>query len=166
MVCIETPIHSTNVELKRSDLLVSYGYRHLIRSEQLTFFSRPPINLHISLLPWNRGADPNLWSFLEDSPKGISIHTMDRGLDTGSLLLQKEIQFSENETLQSSYDKLQHQIQLLFQSHWKALRNGEIATTPQKGQGSLHRLVDKKPYLPLLSLGWNTPVRNLIGKAR
>ncbi|MCL0081308.1 hypothetical protein M1N64_03665 [Peptococcaceae bacterium] len=46
-------------------------------------FQGRAINLHISFLPWNRGADPNFWSFIENAPVGVSIHYLDEGIDTG-----------------------------------------------------------------------------------
>ncbi len=55
------------------------------------------INLHISFLPWNRGAHPNFWSFYDDTPKGVTIHLIDEGIDTGAIIYQKEITFDRNE---------------------------------------------------------------------
>ena len=52
------------------------------------------INLHISYLPWNRGADPNLWSAV-GMPKGVTIHYINDGFDTGDILFQKAILFVE-----------------------------------------------------------------------
>lgn len=52
--------------------LISYGYRHIISQDVLSLFPNRAINLHISYLPYNRGADPNLWSFIEDTPKGVT----------------------------------------------------------------------------------------------
>jgi len=70
------------------------------------------INLHPSLLPWNRGAHSNFWSFLEDTPKGVTIHIIDEGIDTGDILLQKKIKFDQSkETLRSSYGRLQQELQ-------------------------------------------------------
>ena len=47
--------------------IVSYGYRHKITQDVLDFVGGRAVNLHISYLPWNKGADPNFWSFLEDT---------------------------------------------------------------------------------------------------
>ena len=47
------------------DLIVSYGYRHILSSSFLTFCNCPVVNLHISYLPFNRGAHPNFWSFFD-----------------------------------------------------------------------------------------------------
>ena len=41
------------------DLIISFGYKHIIRQKQINSSSAPIINLHISYLPWNKGAHPN-----------------------------------------------------------------------------------------------------------
>ena len=46
------------------DFIVSYGYRHILSKNILDLLPNKIINLHISYLPYNRGADPNFWSFM------------------------------------------------------------------------------------------------------
>lgn len=125
-------------ELK-PDLIISYNYKYIIKKNVIISMKKRIINLHISLLPWNRGASPNLWSFLENTRKGVTIHRIDEGLDTGEILLQKEVFFDENkETLKSSYIKLHKEIQRLFRENWNEIKNNEIASKPQVGDGSFH----------------------------
>lgn len=147
------------------DFVVSYGYRYILREEFIARFPDRIVNLHISLLPYNRGADPNLWSFLEDTPRGVTIHSIDRGVDTGLIIAQEEVPMRENDTLRTSYARLTEKIERLFQSSWPAIRAGEAIRRPQAPGGTAHRLKDKKPYLDLLTKGWDTPVRELTGKA-
>ena len=65
------------------------------------------VNLHVSYLPWNRGADPNFWSIVEGTPKGITIHKMNYALDKGDIIIQQPIQeFPDTETLETSYNHL------------------------------------------------------------
>ena len=152
--------------VNEADWLISYGYRFLICREVLNRFGLQAINLHISHLPWNRGADPNLWSFLEDTPKGVTIHRLERSLDTGEIIAQKEVAFGdEKETLRSSYEKLTKEIETLFFISWDALKKGLISSWPQQSGGSFHKSSDREKYLPLLIQGWDTPVNCLIGKA-
>ena len=73
------------------DFLISFSYRYIIRNNILNYFKDKAINLHISYLPWNKGADPNLWSILENTPQGVTIHQMDYKLDAGKILYQKEM---------------------------------------------------------------------------
>jgi len=163
----DEPLNLSDWQHRKPDFVVSHGFRHILGAPLLQQLGPAIINLHISLLPWNRGADPNLWSFLEDSPAGVTIHQMDEGIDTGPVLLQRELHFEDTETLRSSYEALQEEIASLFMKNWPALRSGSIVPRAQPVGGSLHRLRDKEPYLSLLSAhGWDTPVGVLRGKAR
>lgn len=155
--------------LKSNDIeiAVSYRYRHMIKRPVIRFLRGQIINLHISLLPWNRGADPNLWSFLEDTPKGITIHHVDEGIDTGDIIAQKEIRFDlGSETLATSYRKLNGSIIDLFREIWPKLLSGKCRCRSQLATGSIHYIKDKKRFEYLLrEKGWDTPVHELIGKA-
>lgn len=141
------------------NFLISYGYRFILRKEILDLFPNRAINMHISYLPYNRGADPNLWSFIEGTPKGISIHYLDEGVDTGDIIVQKKVSFDslDSETLASSYQKLQVEIQNLFFQHWDLIKNEKCDRTPQVGTGTIHRVKDKDHILHLMEKdGWNT----------
>ena len=110
---IENNISISSNKLKKEevityDFIISFGYRHIIKKEIIDLFQdNNIINLHISYLPYNRGSDPNLWSILDNTPSGVSIHLLEKGLDTGDILVQKRVFFNEEiETLESSYNKL------------------------------------------------------------
>lgn len=149
------------------DFIISFGYRHIIRQEIIDLFPDKIINMHISLLPYNKGADPNLWSYLENSPKGVTIHKIDKGLDTGDIILQKKVQDDiENDTLKTSYDRLIQEIVKLFADNAEDILNNKITAHKQQGTGSIHYLRDKEKYIYLLeSAGYDTPVKELAGKA-
>lgn len=139
--------------------LVSYGYRHILRKDILDMFPGKAINLHVSFLPWNRGADPNFWSFVEDTPKGVTIHYLDEGVDTGDIIVQAKMVFdSDRETLATSYAKLQAEIQELFKRNWLDIKSGNCRRQRQAGKGSTHRAREKEGLSHLLAEGWNTPV--------
>ena len=115
--------------LQEFDFVVSYGYRHIVRKSVIDLFPNKIINLHISFLPYNRGADPNLWSWIESTSAGVTIHKLDPGLDTGEILIQKKVNFRNSDgdlTLASTYTKLQKEICQLFQENWDRLKKGEI----------------------------------------
>ena len=149
------------------DFIISFGYRHIIRQEIIDLFPDKIINMHISLLPYNKGADPNLWSYLENSPKGVTIHKIDKGLDTGDIILQKKVQDDiENDTLKTSYDRLIQEIVKLFVDNAEDILNNKITAHKQQDTGSIHYLKDKEKYIYLLeSAGYDTPVKELAGKA-
>ena len=63
-------------------LFISYNYHYIIPKQIFDEFKNKFINLHISYLPYNRGAYPNVWGFIDNTPKGVSIHLIDEGIDT------------------------------------------------------------------------------------
>lgn len=143
--------------------IICYGYRHMIREPYLTQFGDRIINLHIALLPWGKGADPNFWSWVHDTPKGVTIHRVDAGMDTGPILAQEEVSFAglKDETLKTSYARLQCAVEMLFARKWPEIRRGAIEAKPQPAGGSYHRLVEKTEIFRTLPLGYDTPVREL-----
>jgi methionyl-tRNA formyltransferase len=160
------PLDSSNPFIGECDLAVSFGYRHILKPKILERFKQPVINLHISYLPWNRGADPNFWSFLEKTPSGVSIHQIDQGIDTGAIYAQSEVQHDlEKETLASSYGKLTNEIEGLFFTILPNILSQKINPKKQGPGGSFHKIKDKNPYLKLLHSGWNTPLRDVWGAA-
>lgn len=160
----ETKLDYTKLNIHDYDFLISYGYRFIIREEILKHFIEKAINLHISYLPWNMGADPNLWSILEDTPKGVTIHRLDEGIDTGDILYQRKVTFGKDDTLRSSYEKLEKAMEASFKEQWTKIKNNEIQPFKQKGQGSYHKLKDKEPYIHLLVSGWDTKISEIEGK--
>ena len=147
------------------DFLISFSYRYIISKEILNYFKDKAINLHISYLPWNKGADPNLWSILENTPQGVTIHQMDYKLDAGQILYQKKIFFNEDDTLKSSYEKLQIELVELFIEKWENIKHDKVTPKKQKGTGSYHKSSNKNSYQQLLTNGWNTKIKDLRGKA-
>lgn len=152
-----------SLEKIKPDLIISYGYRYLIKPEIIYNYFNKIINLHIALLPWNKGADPNIWSFLENTPKGVSIHLIDEEIDTGDILLQKKVFFNEDdETLSSTYNKLHVEIQKLFKENYEDIINLKILPIKQIGRGSVHYAKDfKKISFLIKEKGWDTPIREL-----
>ncbi len=145
------------------DFGISYRFKHIIRKPEIDWFNGKLINLHISYLPWNRGADPNLWSWIDNTPKGVTIHRIDARCDTGDILLQEKVNFiTKNETLLSSYKKLSLAIEKLFINNIDALLSERIKPKSQQGVGSFHYEKDKIPLLYLIEeKWWDTEVVNL-----
>ncbi len=127
---------------KNYDLVISYGYRFIISKSEISSSKRPIINLHISYLPFNRGAHPNFWAHYEGTPSGITIHEIDLGIDTGKIIAQKEIRLCKNETLQSSQKILLNEIEKLFIKNFKMIENYTYKTFSPSDGGSFHQKKD------------------------
>jgi methionyl-tRNA formyltransferase len=162
----QAPLLPDDHFIQRYDLAVSFRYRHILSADVLKKFKRPVLNLHISFLPWNRGADPNFWSFLEKTPSGISIHQIDTGIDTGPILFQKRIEHDlDSDTLATSYQRLVREIETLFFLNLPTIFAEEVHPKKQTSIGTYHTSADKQKHIKLLHSGWNTPLRDIWGAA-
>jgi methionyl-tRNA formyltransferase len=145
------------------DYVVSYGYRHIIREPQLSLYAGRMVNIHIGFLPWNRGAHPNFWSWFDDTPKGITIHDVDAGIDTGTIRLRIFVPLLESGTLASTYKQLHDDVPRLFELFWLHHQHRTVVDRPL---GSSHRAADFEPWWPKLRLGWDTPVSEVMELGR
>ena len=108
--------------------------------------------MHTSYLPYNRGASPNIWSFIEKTPCGITIHEIDSGIDTGDIILQEQIFYNYGiETLETTYIKSNTMIQELFKNNWKKIKNNEIIPKKQTDKGSFHLVKDLDQYKEIIN---------------
>ena len=120
------------------DLIISYGYKHIIKKDVIDAYDGKIINLHISYLPWNKGMYPNMWSIIDDTPKGVTIHLIDEGIDTGDILFQCEVKIEDEDTLSSSYWRLREEIEDLFMKKWNIIKTLKFIRTKQVPDGTFH----------------------------
>ena len=89
------------------DLLVVMAYGQILPQSLLDVPRLGALNLHASLLPRHRGAAPVHAAILAgDRASGITSMWMDAGLDTGDMLLRREIAIAPDETAGSLHDRL------------------------------------------------------------
>tara|TARA_Y100000389_G_C17342696_1_gene454204 strand:+ start:405 stop:971 length:567 start_codon:yes stop_codon:yes gene_type:complete len=156
-------VHNQKVDekfIREFDYIISYGYNHLFKKNIIDSSKNGIINLHISYLPYNRGAHPNFWSFFEDTKKGVTIHLIDQGIDTGDILFQKEVFFDTKEdTLEKTYFRLRHEIEVLFIENWNNIVNKNYKKIKQESLGSFH--IKKNLEKFNLVNGWKTKIKNI-----
>ena len=89
-------------------------------------------NLHASLLPNYRGAAPINWAIINGETKtGVSTFFIDEKIDTGEMILQKEIEIDPTENAGSLHDKLMYIGSDLVIDTIKLIETGNVNTTPQ-----------------------------------
>ena len=97
----------------RIDLVVLAGYMKIIGPTLLEAYGGKIINIHPSLLPAYRGKDAIIRQHKDQvSPVGISIHYVDAGVDTGSIIHQVPIDIKYPTSLEQVEDaihKVEHQ---------------------------------------------------------
>ncbi len=91
----------------RADLVIVASYGLLLPGYVLDEPEFGCVNIHASLLPEYRGAAPINRCLIDGKEKtGITIMQMDRGLDTGDVLWQKELSLAPEETAGTLFEKL------------------------------------------------------------
>lgn len=89
------------------DVIVVVAFGQILSKEILELPEYGCINVHASLLPRWRGAAPIQWAILEgDKVTGVTAMQMDEGLDTGDMLLKKELVIGDEDTGESLFDRL------------------------------------------------------------
>lgn len=94
---------------------------HIIKAAKIGF-----LNLHPSLLPYNRGKHPYYWSIIEDTPAGVSIHFINPGIDDGKVLFQKPIDTDITTTGEILYTKSIEAIIELFKDNYENIISGHL----------------------------------------
>ena len=91
----------------QADVMVVVAFGQILPAKILQMAPYGCINVHASLLPKYRGAAPIQWAVIEgEKVSGVTTMQMDEGLDTGDMLLKKEIPLEADETGGSLHDKL------------------------------------------------------------
>lgn len=140
MVIYSERLHTSWCLAQSFDLTVSYTYRYILTQEVIGDLNNNVVNIHNSYLPWNRGADPNIWSIIDDTPRGVTLHYIDSQLDHGDIIAQtllspplrqgvESVEYENNvPTLSSTYDDLDKAAKQLFKdafqyySFWNRMR--------------------------------------------
>ena len=88
----------------KAELNVMAFVTDIVPSEILKFPALGTVQYHPSLLPCHRGASAINWAVINGETKtGLSIFWPDEGLDTGPILLQKEVEIEPDDTLGTVY---------------------------------------------------------------
>ena len=125
-------------ELKKypADIFVVAAFGQLLTEEILNMPKFGCINIHASLLPAYRGAAPIQRVIINGEEKtGVTIQQMAKGLDTGDMLLKKEISIDPKETGGSLHDKLSAAGAELIVEALSKIEKGEVV--PEKQDDAL-----------------------------
>ena len=90
-----------------ADVIVVVAFGQILPKEILKAPRYGCVNVHASLLPKYRGAAPIQWAVLNgEEVTGVTTMRMDEGLDTGDMILKREVRLDPKETAGSLFDKL------------------------------------------------------------
>ncbi len=142
VVIISTSLDVDWCKKQNFELTISYTYRYILTEDIIKALNNNVVNIHNSFLPYNRGADPNMWSIIDSTPSGVTIHYIDKGIDTGNIIAQSIVSLEKNDTLATSYYRLDVEAKELFKrvfpfyDYWKEMKKEAV------GKGTYHSVAD------------------------
>ena len=123
---------STLLSELNPELIVVVAYGKILPKNVIDFPKYGCINVHGSLLPEYRGAAPMQRAIIDGKDKtGITIMYMAEGLDTGDMLLKRELKINENDNFENIHDGLGQLGAQMLIDIIPELKNGTAIRTPQ-----------------------------------
>ncbi len=114
-----------HIQSLNPDVIVVVAFGQILPESILNIPKYGCINIHGSLLPHYRGAAPIQWSILnEESKTGVTIMYMDKGMDTGDMLLKKEMSIEKTDTYETLHDKMKKVGVMALKEAWPLIMAG------------------------------------------
>lgn len=136
----------SQLSILNPEAIIVVGYGRLIPQWMIDLPPLGNINLHASLLPKYRGAAPIQWAIAGgETVTGVTTMKIDSGLDTGDILLQKEILIEPRDTAETLAPRLATIGAELVRETLHGLRGGTVHPTPQNNnEASLAPILTKE----------------------
>ena len=148
----------------RPDYIIVVAFGQILSETLLKVPKQFCINLHSSLLPKYRGAAPINRAILNgETRSGVTTMIMDKGMDTGDILLVDETPIEQNDDAQCLHDKLSEQGGKLVLETLSRLQKNDLLPTPQNS--------DLASYAPKLKkeeslIDWKIDAESIFNKIR
>ena len=117
----------------KSNFLVSMSYDQIFGIKLNNFFKDAIINCHAGNLPFYRGRNILNWALINDEKKfGITVHFIDRKIDTGDIILKKIFQIKDSDTYTSLLKICYRECPKLLYQAIKMIQKNELKLITQK----------------------------------
>lgn len=157
----DVELYETLKSLK-PDVIVVVAFGQILPQKILDIPKYGSVNVHGSLLPKYRGAAPIQWSIINgDEVTGITTMYMDAGMDTGDMILKREVKIEPNDTFGTLYEKMKIAGGELIINTLEKIADGMAPRTKQPEEYTIAPIIEKT----LGNIDWNKTskeIRNLI----
>lgn len=139
------------------DLLIAAGYERFVGRELREAPRLGALGLHPSLLPAYRGSHP-LWWALRNGERtvGLTLYALDAGIDTGPVLLQREVATAGDDTFATLYARVCREAGPLLDALLDAVRDSGTlpASRPQPEAGASRYPAPGRPVRAVFKAWW------------
>ncbi len=143
------------------DFIISSYYRKILPKE-IYSMAQHAINIHPSYLPYYRGPVPTAWAILNGEKSfGVSIHKIDKGIDTGDIYAQKLYKIKPYETGFELYNRAMSKGFELFKKNFFKIAYQKLKPKKQKKGGSYFGALNEDVFV-----NWKDTKENIINKVR
>ena len=144
------------------DLCVTAAFGQILSQEILDIPPMGNINVHASLLPRHRGSAPINWAILQgDKEAGVTTMMMDKGIDTGDMLLKSATPIQSGETAGELTLRLSQLGADLLLETLHALENGTLTRIPQdESQMTYDPMLDKQMGI----IDWTMDAQSIVNR--
>lgn len=119
-----------------NDLLVSMSFDQIFKDEILKLYSKKIINCHAGKLPFYRGRNILNWALINDEKEfGITVHFIDKGIDTGDIILQKTYEIKDSDDYTTLLNLCHRECANLLYESLILFLNNEANSYKQTGDG-------------------------------
>lgn len=116
----------------KPEIIVVVAYGQILSKEILEIPPKWCINIHASLLPKYRGSAPINWALIKgEKTTGVTSMIVTQALDSGPILLQKEVSVDEDDDARTLHDKLSQAGGILLYETMRRIESGTLTPTPQ-----------------------------------
>ena len=156
---IKTPDFANQIKSLKPDFQVVIAYGKILPESVLALPRIGTINIHASLLPRLRGAAPIQWAVINgETETGVCSMLMDKGMDTGDVLLTAKEAIEPGDTAGTLHDRLAVKGARVLIDTLNAYADNTIQPIPQD-----HNLAT---YAPMLTkddglINWNKSAKSL-----
>lgn len=141
------------------DLVCVVAYGVILPKSFLKIPKLGCINLHPSMLPKYRGPAPIQWAILNgDKKTGVTIMYLNEKMDAGDIIVQEEVEISEDETTGELWNRVSVIGSNLLLETVKNIDSGKIERIPQPDEFTLAPMLNKE----MAKIDWNTKKANEI----
>lgn len=117
------------------NLIVSVNFNQIIGKEIINIPNKGCINTHASSLPKYRGRAPLNWAIINGEKKtGVTVHYIDEGVDTGDIILQKEIAIKKDDYIKDILNKVKNNYPVIVNKAINQIKKGQVNSKPQNNK--------------------------------
>jgi len=161
---IRAPEIQQLLEKLAPDVIVIIAYGQIIPARLLSIPKHGWINLHASLLPKYRGAAPINWAIANSETRtGLTTMRINAGMDTGDILLQREMEIGPAETAPELATRMSEAGAPLMEKTLRGLVEGTIIPRPQNHADATVAPILKKEDG---RIDWNLPAQEIFNRIR